>query len=307
MIAGAVGSAISSDLGARNVREEIDALKVMGINPVQRLVAPRVVAALVVARAAQRDRRDDRDDHRLHHERRQRHDQLRHLPRLVRRLQPAVRPVPRRVQGGGLRVHRHDRRRAQGAARLGRTEGRRRRGQPGGRAQRDPAGLRQRRRSPRPTSCSCRRRSSDGHGASREQPRRRRRRARSALVDGVIDVLAAARLSSRRFSWQSAAPRSRSTMRLYHNEVLRQLTDIAWGSGAIIVGGGTIGVMMLLVRLGRHVARHRGLQRPRAGRPVAADRLHLGERQHPRARPRWSPRSRSAPRSAAGSPRSSAR
>jgi len=48
MIAGAVGSAITSDLGARNVREEIDALRVMGINPVQRLVAPRVVAALLV-------------------------------------------------------------------------------------------------------------------------------------------------------------------------------------------------------------------------------------------------------------------
>lgn len=49
MIAGAVGSAITSDLGARTVREEIDALKVMGINPVQRLVAPRVVAALLVS------------------------------------------------------------------------------------------------------------------------------------------------------------------------------------------------------------------------------------------------------------------
>ncbi len=49
MIAGAVGSAICSDLGARTVREEIDALKVMGISPIQRLVAPRVLAALVVA------------------------------------------------------------------------------------------------------------------------------------------------------------------------------------------------------------------------------------------------------------------
>lgn len=49
MIAGAVGSAICSDLGARQVREEIDAMKVMGINPIQRLVSPRVVAALVVA------------------------------------------------------------------------------------------------------------------------------------------------------------------------------------------------------------------------------------------------------------------
>ena len=36
------------------------------------------------------------------------------------------------------------------------------------------------------------------------------------------------------------------TLRLYHREVLRQLKDIAWGSGALIVGGGTIGVMVLL-------------------------------------------------------------
>jgi phospholipid/cholesterol/gamma-HCH transport system permease protein len=49
MIAGAVGSAITADLGARQVREEIDAMKVMGLDPVRRLVAPRVVAAIVVA------------------------------------------------------------------------------------------------------------------------------------------------------------------------------------------------------------------------------------------------------------------
>jgi phospholipid/cholesterol/gamma-HCH transport system permease protein len=49
IIAGAVGSAICSDLGARNVREEIDALRVMGINPIQRLVAPRIAATIVVA------------------------------------------------------------------------------------------------------------------------------------------------------------------------------------------------------------------------------------------------------------------
>ncbi len=49
MIAGAVGSAICSDLGARTVREETDALMVMGISPIQRLVAPRVLAALLIA------------------------------------------------------------------------------------------------------------------------------------------------------------------------------------------------------------------------------------------------------------------
>ena len=37
-----------------------------------------------------------------------------------------------------------------------------------------------------------------------------------------------------------------ATVLLYHREALRQLKDIAWGSGALIVGGGTIGVMVLL-------------------------------------------------------------
>jgi len=33
-----------ADLGARTIREEIDAMRVMGINPIQRLVVPRVAA-----------------------------------------------------------------------------------------------------------------------------------------------------------------------------------------------------------------------------------------------------------------------
>jgi phospholipid/cholesterol/gamma-HCH transport system permease protein len=36
------------------------------------------------------------------------------------------------------------------------------------------------------------------------------------------------------------------TLRFYTGEVLRLLGDICWGSGAIVVGGGTIGVMVLL-------------------------------------------------------------
>jgi phospholipid/cholesterol/gamma-HCH transport system permease protein len=48
MIAGAAGSAICADLGARTIREEIDALQVLGISPVQRLVVPRVWAAVLV-------------------------------------------------------------------------------------------------------------------------------------------------------------------------------------------------------------------------------------------------------------------
>ncbi|GAA5160386.1 ABC transporter permease [Pseudonocardia eucalypti] len=49
LLAGTVGSAICSDLGARTIREEIDALETLGISPIQRLVAPRVVATTVIA------------------------------------------------------------------------------------------------------------------------------------------------------------------------------------------------------------------------------------------------------------------
>lgn len=49
MIAGAVGSAITADLGSRTIREEIDAMMVMGVDPVRRLVAPRLVAAVLVS------------------------------------------------------------------------------------------------------------------------------------------------------------------------------------------------------------------------------------------------------------------
>ena len=48
LLAGAAGSAICSDLGSRTIREEIDAMRVMGISPVRRLVAPRVAALVVV-------------------------------------------------------------------------------------------------------------------------------------------------------------------------------------------------------------------------------------------------------------------
>ncbi|MGX1778832.1 MlaE family ABC transporter permease [Nocardia brasiliensis] len=49
LLGGAGASAIASDLGARTVREEIDAMRVMGISPVHRLVIPRLVAMLLVA------------------------------------------------------------------------------------------------------------------------------------------------------------------------------------------------------------------------------------------------------------------
>jgi phospholipid/cholesterol/gamma-HCH transport system permease protein len=49
LIAGAGGSAICADLGSRKIRDEIDAMEVLGISPLARLVAPRVLACMVVA------------------------------------------------------------------------------------------------------------------------------------------------------------------------------------------------------------------------------------------------------------------
>ncbi|WP_442790093.1 ABC transporter permease [Nocardia sp. CDC160] len=49
LLGGAGTATIAADLGARTIREEIDALRTMGISPVHRLVIPRMVAMLFVA------------------------------------------------------------------------------------------------------------------------------------------------------------------------------------------------------------------------------------------------------------------
>src|ERR1700689_1746085 len=49
IVAGAGATAMCADLGSRTIREEIDAMEVLGINPVQRLVTPRMLAAGLVA------------------------------------------------------------------------------------------------------------------------------------------------------------------------------------------------------------------------------------------------------------------
>jgi phospholipid/cholesterol/gamma-HCH transport system permease protein len=51
LIAGAGGSAICADLGSRKIRDEIDAMEVLGISPVQRLVVPRVLACMLISTA----------------------------------------------------------------------------------------------------------------------------------------------------------------------------------------------------------------------------------------------------------------
>lgn len=48
VVAGVVGTAITADLGARRVREELDALEVLGVDPIRTLVLPRVIALFVM-------------------------------------------------------------------------------------------------------------------------------------------------------------------------------------------------------------------------------------------------------------------
>jgi phospholipid/cholesterol/gamma-HCH transport system permease protein len=44
IVAGTLGSTITAEIGARKIRQELDALEVLGVNPVRNLVLPRVVA-----------------------------------------------------------------------------------------------------------------------------------------------------------------------------------------------------------------------------------------------------------------------
>lgn len=50
-VAGTGVTAICADLGARKIREEIDAMEVLAVNPVHRLVVPRVLGCALVALA----------------------------------------------------------------------------------------------------------------------------------------------------------------------------------------------------------------------------------------------------------------
>src|SRR5271170_2501226 len=48
VVAGVAGTAITADLGARKVREELDALQVLGVDPVKNLVVPRFLSLMLV-------------------------------------------------------------------------------------------------------------------------------------------------------------------------------------------------------------------------------------------------------------------
>ncbi len=48
VLAGAAGTAITADLGARKIREELDALQVLGVDPIKNLVVPRFLALMLI-------------------------------------------------------------------------------------------------------------------------------------------------------------------------------------------------------------------------------------------------------------------
>jgi phospholipid/cholesterol/gamma-HCH transport system permease protein len=48
VVAGVAGTAITADLGARKIREELDALQVLGVDPIKNLVVPRFLALMVI-------------------------------------------------------------------------------------------------------------------------------------------------------------------------------------------------------------------------------------------------------------------
>jgi phospholipid/cholesterol/gamma-HCH transport system permease protein len=48
VMAGVAGTAITADLGARKIRDELDALVVMGVDPIKNLVVPRFLSLMIV-------------------------------------------------------------------------------------------------------------------------------------------------------------------------------------------------------------------------------------------------------------------
>lgn len=44
VVAGVIGTSITADLGARKVREELDAMEVLGVDPIRTLIVPRVLS-----------------------------------------------------------------------------------------------------------------------------------------------------------------------------------------------------------------------------------------------------------------------
>ena len=67
MVAGRNSSGIASELGSMKVTEQIDAMRALGTDPVQKLVTPRMIATALDASLPHRNRRFRRHAGRLGH------------------------------------------------------------------------------------------------------------------------------------------------------------------------------------------------------------------------------------------------
>lgn len=48
VVAGVMGTAITADLGSRRIREELDAMEVLGVDPIHAIILPRIIAITIM-------------------------------------------------------------------------------------------------------------------------------------------------------------------------------------------------------------------------------------------------------------------
>lgn len=48
LLAGKIGAGITSEIGSMKISEQLDALKALGVSPIKRVVAPKVIACLII-------------------------------------------------------------------------------------------------------------------------------------------------------------------------------------------------------------------------------------------------------------------
>src|SRR5581483_2274667 len=157
-------------------------------------------------------------------------------------VRPTGRPGAGRGQVGGVRPDRGHGGLLQGPQRQGRPEGGRRRGERRGRPVGGAAVRDQRGRHPD----LCRARPAAGRVSPVLSESASSRAVASLGGLARRPYLTLAGLGHQATFVVRAFRSVPMTLRLYPGEVLRLLGDICWGSGAIVVGGGTIGVMVLL-------------------------------------------------------------
>ncbi len=233
VVAGAGATAMCADLGARTIREEIDALRVMGINPIQALVVPRVLAATLVAVLLSASRDPGWTGRRF---------------RLLR-----VRPTrdPGRLRGG------HDSTHPGSRSDIGDDQGRTLRS--GGRVDRLLQGDFGRRRACRRRQRRQRDRGLHLRGSVRDQHHRHRsRREGDAVTSRECAGAHAHSRTIRRWAagWTRVGIQARFYVKTmghtgdvflhYRSELLRLIAQMGLGTGALAVIGGTVVIVGFL-------------------------------------------------------------